>query len=29
LSWTFKLKELQEQQERDWTVEFTCQKEKE
>jgi hypothetical protein len=29
LSWTFNLKELQEQQERDWTVEFSCRKEKE
>ena len=29
LTWTFNLKELQQQQDRDWTVEFTCQKEKE
>ena len=28
LTWTFNLKELQQQQDRDWIVEFTCRKEK-
>jgi hypothetical protein len=27
LTWTFNLEDLQQQQDRDWTVEFTCQKE--
>ena len=29
LTWTFNLKELQQQQGRDWTVELSCRKEKE
>lgn len=29
LTWTFNLKELQQQQDRDWIVEFTCRKEEE
>ena len=27
LTWTFRLKELQQRQDRDWTIEFTCRKE--
>ena len=27
LTWEFKLKELQERQDRDWVVEFTCRRE--